>query len=81
MTKARKTSNESSKRSIAKGGGLDSRTVSQLSGKKDFNKLFCNGKGYDVNGLEGSWTISNIGGIDGEEAIGLTIKCLEVFLV
>jgi len=67
MTKERKTSDDSSKGTIAKGGGLDSRTVARLIGKTDFNKPFCNGKGYDVHGLEGTWTVSNIGK-DGEEA-------------
>uniref|UniRef100_A0A7S3VCY4 Plastid lipid-associated protein/fibrillin conserved domain-containing protein n=1 Tax=Chaetoceros debilis TaxID=122233 RepID=A0A7S3VCY4_9STRA len=66
MTKERKTSDESSKGTIAKGGGLDSRTVARLIGKEDFNKPFCNGNGYDVSRLEGKWTISNID-IDGKE--------------
>merc|ERR1712238_647462 len=56
VTKERKTSTESSRGTIAKGGGLDARTVTTLIGKQLANKPFSERKAVDLVALEGTWT-------------------------
>ena len=57
IVKETKTSHESSKGSIADGGGLQSSRVAQLVGVQNINKPFSEGQGVDLNiEMVGSWT-------------------------
>ncbi len=49
ITKERKTSLQSSRGTIADGGGLDARTVSRLIGKDQFNKPFSDGDAFPLD--------------------------------
>lgn len=57
--KERKTSEESTRGSIAKGGGLFASTVASLVGKKSSNKPFCLKDTMDISSLEGMWSSSD----------------------
>jgi len=50
-----KTGEKSSHGTIADGGGLDARTVTQLVGTKNISKPFCDEKASTVESLEGNW--------------------------
>jgi len=58
ITKERKTSRESSRGIIAKGGGLDARTVTGLVGKDNISRPFCDGEAMDLCKLDGVWTVN-----------------------
>lgn len=60
IAKERKTSNASSRGSIAKGGGLHASTVTSLVGKENSNKPFCNVEGTQISAMEGTWASSNV---------------------
>mmetsp|Transcript_55035 Transcript_55035/g.61492 ORF Transcript_55035/g.61492 Transcript_55035/m.61492 type:complete len:195 (+) Transcript_55035:579-1163(+) len=56
VTKERQTSQESSRGTIAQGGGLDARTVTTLIGKELLaHKPFSDRKAVDLVTLEGKW--------------------------
>ena len=58
ISRERKTSAESSKGTIADGGGLDARTVTNLVGRDNVNNPFCDKEIFDLSRLEGSWRSS-----------------------
>lgn len=55
IVKERKTSNESTRGTIAKGGGLHASTVASLVGKENSSKPFGLQKTMDISLLEGTW--------------------------
>ncbi len=69
IVKEKKTSDLSSKGTIADGGGLDARTVTKLVGRDNVNKPFSEGEGIDLNGnvMVGSWKIHDFHDSNDEE--------------
>jgi len=61
-----KTAEESSHGTIAEGGGLDARTVTQLVGRENISKPFCKEEACTVESLEGNWQEVVAGDCDGD---------------
>ena len=68
VVKERKTSDTSSKGTIADGGGLDARTVNQLVGRENANKPFSDSMGLDWDSIKGgSWIVHDRENPSGKE--------------